>query len=168
MVLICNARGGRGGVGRALPEVRRHLDKRELEYEVRKTEGPGHAIALARQALDDGIRFLVAVGGDGTVHEVLNGMIVDDRAAVPDAVLGVVAAGSGCDFVKTFGIPNMPGHAVAHLDGGESFSIDVGKVTFRRNGEETARYFANIAEVGLGAATVARAERLPRWLGPTI
>jgi diacylglycerol kinase (ATP) len=168
MVLICNARSGRGGVGRALPEVRRHLDRRGLAYEVKETEGPGHAITLARQALDEGIRFLVAVGGDGTVHEVVNGMIADDRALQPEAVLGVVAAGTGCDFIKTFGIPNLPGHAVAHLDGSESFPIDIGKVTFMRDGAETVRYFPNIAEVGLGAATVARAERLPRWLGPTI
>ena len=58
--------------------------------------------------------------------------------------------------------------AVAHLDGPESFPIDIGKVTFMRDGTETVRYFPNIAEVGLGAATVARAESLPRWLGPTI
>ena len=168
ITLICNSRSGNGGVGKALPEVEKNLKLRELPYEVFHTEGPGHASQLAREALDRGSRFIVAVGGDGTVHEVVNGMIVDDKAVNPEAVLGVVAAGSGCDFIKTFGIPAMPAHAVSHLDGDESFAIDIGKVTFMKDGVETTRYFPNIAEVGIGAATVGKAARMPRWMGPTI
>ncbi len=168
MLLICNAASGRGGVGRTLPEVRRHLEARGLEYDVRYTQAPGHATVIAREALDAGCRLVVAVGGDGTVHEVVNGMIEDDRPVNRDAALGVVAAGTGSDFIKTFGLPAMPGHAVAHLDGGESFPIDVGKLTFVRDGEIVVRYFPNIAEAGLGAAVVARAETLPRWLGPMV
>jgi diacylglycerol kinase (ATP) len=168
MVLICNSRSGRGGVARALPEVEAHLKDRKLEYELRHTEGPGHAIEIARESLGRGIRFLVAVGGDGTVHEVVNGMITDDRATVPDSVLGVVAAGTGSDFIKTFGIRPLAGAAVAHLDGPNSFPIDIGKLTYTEAGRTVTRYFPNIAEVGLGAEVVARAARLPRWLGPTV
>jgi YegS/Rv2252/BmrU family lipid kinase len=166
--LIVNARAGRGGVSKNLAEVVGHLEQREIPYQVRMTEGPGHATHIARSALEAGKRFLVAVGGDGTIHEVVNGMIVDDVAIDPEAVLGIVSAGTGCDFIKTFGIPATPSHAVAHLDGDERFPIDIGKITFRHEGTETVRYFANIAEVGIGAATVATAQRLPRWLGPTV
>ncbi len=168
ITLICNARSGNGGVGKALPEVEKNLQLRELPYEILRTEGPGHATTLAREALARGSRFLVAMGGDGTVQEVVNGMIENDQAVAPDAVLGVIAAGTGCDFIKTFGIPAMPAHAVAHLDGDESFPIDIGKVTYVKDGLETTRYFPNIAEVGIGAATVGIAARLPRWLGPTV
>jgi diacylglycerol kinase (ATP) len=168
ITMICNARSGRGGVAKALPDVRTHMDRRGLEHEIRYTEGPGHATELARSALASGSRFLVAVGGDGTVHEVVNGMIADDKPVNPDAVLGVVAAGTGSDFIKTFGIPAIPGHAVAHLDGPESFSIDIGKITYDDDGRRAVRYFPNIAEVGLGAEVVARALRLPSWLGPTV
>jgi diacylglycerol kinase (ATP) len=168
-VLICNSHSGRGGVGRSLPEVRAQLEARELDYEVRYTDGRGHATQLAREALAQGLRFLVAVGGDGTIHEVVNGMLEDDEPVNRDAVLGVVAAGSGSDFIKTFGLPaTIPAHAVAHLDGSDSFPIDLGKITYVQDGVTTTRYFANIAEVGLGAAAVARAEKLPRWLGPTM
>ena len=168
ILLICNGRSGRGGVARALPEVEEHLRDRGLEYEIRHTEGPGHATVLARDALRDGLRFLVAMGGDGTIHEVVNGMIENDKAVSPDSVLGVVAAGTGSDFIKTFGIRALPGAAVAHLDGPNSFKIDIGKVTFTEEGREVTRYFPNIAEAGLGAECVARAQRLPRWLGPTV
>ena len=168
MVLICNSRSGRGGVAKALPEVRAELDKRGLEYQLRYTEGAGHATVLAREALDAGSRFLVAVGGDGTVHEVVNGMLEDDKAVNPEAVFGVVAAGTGSDFIKTFGIRAIPSAAVGHLDGPNSFTIDIGKITYTEDDRSVTRYFPNIAEAGLGAEVVAKAARLPRWLGPTV
>jgi diacylglycerol kinase (ATP) len=167
-VLICNGRAGRGGVSRSLPQVIAKLKERELEFDLLHTERPGHATELARAAVANGTRLIVAVGGDGTIHEVVNGLITDDRAANPDAALGVVAAGTASDFIRTFGIPAMAPHAVAHLDGPESFPIDIGKVTFTHAGRTTSRYFANIAEAGLGATVARRAQRMPGWLGPMV
>ena len=168
ITLICNRSSGRGGVAKCQPEVAKHLSERELEHEFVYTEYAGHATDIAREAIKNGSRFLAAMGGDGTVHEVVNGMIEDDKPINPEAVFGVVAAGTGSDFIKTFGIPATPSHAVAHLDGPESFTVDIGKITYQEDDKETIRYFANIAEVGLGAEVVARAARLPRWLGPTV
>jgi len=168
LTLVCNMNAGRGGVGKCLPQVERLLAERGLEYELARTEAPGHATLLTREALERGRQFVVAVGGDGTIHEVVNGLIEDDKAVNPEARLGVVAAGTGSDFIKTFGIPSSPSHAVVHLDGHESFPIDIGKVTFREDGKDVVRYFANVAEVGIGARVVERAARLPRFLGPTV
>lgn len=168
LTLVCNTKAGNGGVGRCLPEVERLLTERELEYEVVRTQGRGHATLLTREALERDRRLIVAVGGDGTIHEVVNGLIADDKAVNPETRLGVVGAGTGCDFIKTFGIPSSPSHAVVHLDGHESFPIDIGKITFSENGQEVVRYFANVAEAGLGARVVERAARLPRFLGPTV
>jgi YegS/Rv2252/BmrU family lipid kinase len=152
-------------VGEELPEVERQLIARKLGYRIVETEGPGHATTLARQALQDGTRFLVAVGGDGTVQEVVNGMLEDGRPMADDAVLGVVAAGSGADFVRTFGLPGDTVKAVRHLEGDRLYPIDVIEAEYRVGDEIATRYVANAAECGLGAAVVARAERLPRWLG---
>ena len=168
MTLVCNVRAGHGGTGRALPELVRSLEERELEYVVVETEAPGHAIDIARTALEAGSKLIVAVGGDGTIHEVVNGMMDNDRALNPEAALGVVAAGTGSDFIKTFGLPPWPSHAAAHLDGNESFPIDVGKVSYTKDGAPATRYFANIAEAGLGAMVARRARRLPRLFGPTV
>lgn len=167
-VLIVNRRAGRGVVSKSMPVVEANLKEREIPYEVHYTEDRGHATEIARAALKKDKRFLVAVGGDGTVHEVVNGMFENGEKIVPEPLLGVVAAGTGCDFIKTFGIPPMAAHAVAHLDGTGSFPIDVGKITFQTEDGETVRYFANIAEVGIGARVVERAESLPRFLGPTV
>ena len=167
LVLIANPKSGGGKVGKSLPENEHRLDEEGLEYRVVQTTGPGHASQAAREALDLGERFVVAAGGDGTIHEVVNGMIAHDQPVVPDAVLGVVAAGSGSDFVRTFGIPGDAVEASEHLMGDATRRIDVGKITFREDGRDVVRYFPNIAEAGLGGSVVERASRLPRFLGPT-
>jgi len=122
-----------------------------------RTTHPGHATQAARDALRAGERYLVAAGGDGTVHEVANGMIEDGRPLAADAVLGVVAAGSGCDFARSFGLPGDAVQAAHHLAGDRVRPIDVGSITCA---DGTTRYFVNIAEAGLGGAVVARAARL--------
>ena len=166
LVLIANPRAGRGKVGEALPKIERILTDTGLDYRVVRTTHPGHATQAARDALRGGERYLVAAGGDGTVHEVVNGMIVDDQPIAADAVLGVVAAGSGSDFVRSFGLPGDAVEAAHHLAGDSVRNIDVGKVTCTDGTAEMTRYFANIAQAGIGGAVVARSATLPGFLGP--
>ncbi len=167
---IVNPHSGRGLIGRAWPDIERVLRMRGLELRVAFTERHGHAAEIARDALESGARFVVAVGGDGTVNEVVNGMMGPEKPLNPDAVLGVVAAGTGCDFAKTFGLPQNPIEAAAHLDGERLFGrIDVARIScVDSRGESVARWWVNVGEAGLGAAVVARAARLPRWLGGTV
>lgn len=162
LVLIANPQAGNGRVGSALPAIERALAGNGLAYRVVTTTHPGHATQAAREALAQGERFLVAVGGDGTVHEVVNGMVEHDRPIAADAVLGVIAAGSGCDFVRSFGLPGDAVAAAGRLAGEEVRVIDVGKVAT----PQVTKYFPNIAEAGLGGTVVARAATLPRRLGP--
>ena len=168
LVLIVNPRAGRGKVEAALPQVENVLRNSKLGYRIVRTTHPGHATQVARDALRSGERFLVAVGGDGTVHEVVNGMISGGRPAAPDAVLGVVAAGSGCDFVRSFGLPGDAAQAARHLAGDQVRAVDVGILTCMDGDTAKTRYFVNIAEAGLGGAVVARAAGLTglgRFLG---
>jgi YegS/Rv2252/BmrU family lipid kinase len=167
LTLVVNPRAGRGRVRTKLAGIEGALQERELEYEVSVTEGPGDATRLARRALESGCRFVVAVGGDGTVHEVVNGMVHEDAPLQPDAVLGVVSAGSGCDFIRTFDVPARASEAVNRLAGAGTRPLDLGKVRYLdREGGMATRYFANIAEAGLGGATARRAADLAAWLGP--
>jgi diacylglycerol kinase (ATP) len=165
LVLIANPSAGRGKVDKALPRVESVLKNENLSYRIVRTTHPGHATEAARQALRNGERYLVAVGGDGTVHEVVNGMVSGGGPLAADAVLGVVAAGSGCDFARSFGLPSDATQAATRLAGNQVQTIDVGTVTCA-DGE--TRCFVNIAEVGLGAAVVAKAAGLKgagRFLG---
>lgn len=167
MLLITNPTAGRGK-DPVLPRLTRALGQRGLAYEVAETRGPGHAIALARDWVTiHGNRYVVAVGGDGTVHEVVNGLIDPDAGPRnPDAVLGIVAGGSGSDLCRTFGLDRDPEIGARHLDGDALFPIDAGRISYiGRDGVATRRVFANIAELGFGADVTDRANGLPRQLG---
>jgi len=167
MRMIVNPEAGRGAIGRALPRIKEVVEAEELEYEIAETTTRGHAEDIAREAVESGCRFVVAVGGDGTVHEVVNGLMGDEGPIVPDVVLGVVPAGSGSDFVKTFGLPTVPAEAARNLAGKNVWgALDIARVRFRGDdGKETARWFVNIAEAGIGAHVVVSAAKMPRWLG---
>jgi YegS/Rv2252/BmrU family lipid kinase len=162
LVVIADPDAGGGAVGRNLPDLERTLSEMGLEHRLVRTGGPGDAARAARGALGAGERFLVAAGGDGTIHEIVNGMMRDDRPVDPEAVLGLVPAGSGADFPTTFGLPGDVRAACGHLEGKNLFDVDLGKVSYRdADGRPVTRYFANVAHAGLGAAAVARAARMP-------
>jgi YegS/Rv2252/BmrU family lipid kinase len=167
MRLIVNPRAGRGVVERALPRVLEILGAEGLAHTVALTSGPSEATELARAAIHDGVRFIVAMGGDGTVHEVVNGMMADDGPSDPEAVLGVVPSGSGCDLARTFGIRQDPVEAARGLAGKTVWGkLDIGRVRYRTaEGSDARRWFVNIAEAGIGAAVVEAAAKMPRWLG---
>ena len=166
LAVIANPNAGRGRVGRELSALERGLTTRGLDYSLQVTEGPGHATLLAAAAMDAGRRFLVAVGGDGTVQEVVNGMFRDGHPIVDEPVLGVVPAHSGCDLVKSFGLPGDVDSACGHLVGDNTYPFDVVKVMFiTPGGDREIRYSVNLAEVGFGAAFARRIERLPAWTG---
>lgn len=164
-ICIANARAGTGSVGRDGKSLHDLIAGTGIEFEIRLTERPGHAIELTRIAMDQGYRYLVAVGGDGTISEVVNGMMTAEGPRDRETVLGVIPAGSGSDFIKTFGLPPDPADAVEHLKGDAWFEVDAGRVTYERDGSQVTRYFANIAEAGLGGEVVRRAESLPRRVG---
>ena len=155
LVLIANPRAGRGRVGVKVPEIERVLKDAGLSCRIVRTARPGHATEAARDALQHGERFLVAVGGDGTVHEVVNGMLRDGQPIAADAVLGVVAAGSGCDFVRSFGLPGDPVQAARHLAGDRVRCIDVGKVTVT-SGPSTTTFPAAYWQSGKAMRTLSR------------
>ena len=161
--VILNRRAGKGA--RNPEEFEQILSAAGLDFELHVTERRHHAVELARGAIDDGWSYLVAVGGDGTIHEVVNGMMGADGPRNPAAVLGVVSAGSGADFARTFGLPDDASQGVQHLTGDGSVDIDLGRATFTTEGGEATEWFPNIAESGLGADVVKRAERLPRGMG---
>jgi diacylglycerol kinase (ATP) len=189
-LVVANPRAGRGagrGTGRAATDVVRRLlaalEQQGILPDVVETTHAGHATVLAREAAEAGRRFVIAVGGDGTVHEVVNGLI-DPSTGVPrgpgsvagsaqgaaaprGTVLGVVSAGSGCDLVRTFGLDRSPEVLARHLASTHTTSIDLGRVRCTgTDGEPLTRLFANVAEVGFGGAVATAARRLPAALGP--
>ncbi|HEX6269300.1 MAG TPA: diacylglycerol kinase family protein [Anaerolineales bacterium] len=121
---------------------------------------PGHGIELAKQAGEQGYDMVVAMGGDGTVHEVVNGLMQIHEDKRP--ILGVVPVGSGNDFAHGIGIPRKSDEALLHALAGEPSTVDLGLMTDENGRKE---YFDNTLGIGFGAVVTIRAHRLPLLRG---
>lgn len=168
LLLVANPQAGRG-VARVLARVVAALEVRGIDADVELTRAAGDATRIAREASSAGTRFVVAVGGDGTVNEVVNGLLDPGTGTSrgPTPVLGVVSAGSGCDLVRTFGLDRDPEVLAAHLATDAVQPIDVGRIELHdEDGQPVVRLFVNVAEVGFGGAVALAARRLPARLGP--
>lgn len=117
---------------------------------------PGHAIELARQAGEQGYEIVIAMGGDGTVHEVVNGLMQIPQNKRP--VLGVVPVGSGNDFAHAINVPKESDRALAHALKGEAAAVDLGLMTDEHGRQE---YFDNTLGIGFDAVVTIRSRKLP-------
>ena len=163
-VLIANPAAANGRAARQWPEIAEQARRHGLDVEVRLTERPGHATLLARAAAAEGAELVLAVGGDGTVSEVANGL-----AGATATDLAVVQRGSGCDFIRTFGIPKQTEAAIRIAATAPTRTIDLGSVSYRSpDGSAATRYFVNIASAGLTGVAAGRVNRGGKPLGATV
>ena len=121
---------------------------------------PTHATELAKQAGDQGYNMVIAIGGDGTVHEVVNGLMQVPEKKRP--ILGVVPVGSGNDFAHSIGVPMQSDRALAHALHGEPSTVDIG-LMIDENGRR--EYFDNSVGVGFDAVVTIRSHKLPLLRG---
>ncbi|MFN8471269.1 MAG: diacylglycerol kinase family protein [Anaerolineae bacterium] len=150
-MLILNPWAGRGVGLRDKPRVEAAMAKYGLTYDLAMTAGPGDAIGLACEAADK-YDVVVAIGGDGTVQEVVNGLMKASGGGHP-TTLGVIPIGSGDDFTYALGFTRLAiEEAVARLAGNKRRDVDVGRV----NG----RYFVNEVAVGFAAQAAIEAQRV--------
>ncbi len=167
MKLIVNPAAANGAVRKNWPRIRDSLQAEGASFDAVLTEEPGHATRLARQALDDGFRTIVAVGGDGTVNEVINGL-AEEGSVDPEVVLGIIPWGTGADFARMLGIPRDYMEACRHLLRSEPRPVDLGRITCLREGREVERYFINAAGLGFDGEVAEIVNRFPKVLGGTI
>ncbi|MBL8729051.1 MAG: hypothetical protein JNM25_11510 [Planctomycetes bacterium] len=156
LLVIANPRAGRGRGGPRAEELTRALRAADLPFTLAHSNGPGHATALAAGAPGG----VVAVGGDGSVHEILNGLPARGGMLGP---LAVLPAGSGDDFAGAAGFPRSAAALVERLRAGTVRAIDVGTAEFDCEHGRMRRRFANNAGLGFEAAVVAAAANA-RWL----
>jgi YegS/Rv2252/BmrU family lipid kinase len=121
---------------------------------------PTHATELAKQAGEDGYDMVIAIGGDGTCHEVVNGLMQVPEQKRP--IMGVVPVGSGNDFAHAIGVPMQSDRALAHALNGEPFTVDIGLMTDENGRQE---YFDNSVGIGFDAVVTIRSHKLPLLRG---
>ena len=137
--------------------------------EPRFTEHPGHATQLVRQALMDGRRLIIAVGGDGTINEAANGFLSGGEPVNPDACLGIIPIGTGGDFQRSVRIPSDIEGAVETIAGGFAHTIDVGAARLQgHDGHPVERCFVNLTSFGMGGEVCVRSRNFLSPLGGKI
>ncbi|MEQ8267161.1 MAG: diacylglycerol kinase family lipid kinase [Parvibaculum sp.] len=165
---IVNPRSGGGRTGRAWRVISETLEKElgPVRAHFTASSSTPHflpAAELTRKALKDGAQLVIAVGGDGTISEVVNGFFEAGAPINPEAHLAILNAGTGGDFRRTFDLPDDAADGVKHIASGRTRQIDIGRLTFiAEDGQETDRYFDNIASFGLSGETV-RAVNSATW-----
>ena len=151
-VVVVNPKSQGGRLGKQWPELAETL-RRAFAFEDVATTAPGDATRLAREALRGGAERVVAVGGDGTINEVVNGFF-DERGEpiARDAAFALIPFGTGGDFRRTMGIPLDAARAAAVIAADRRARIDVGRLTYTRDGAAdhgALRMFANITSFGV-------------------
>ncbi|PUZ53060.1 hypothetical protein GQ55_5G022700 [Panicum hallii var. hallii] len=157
-VFVVNPSGANGRTGKQWKQLLPHLRARladQCNICECITSGPSHAIDVTREAIKDGVDAVIAVGGDGTLHEVVNGFFWKgspvcalDRGPDHSTALGLIPLGTGSDFARTFGWTNDPRDAIDRIVRGVKSKLDIG-VMEGPNSEP--HFFVNVADIHLSA-----------------
>jgi YegS/Rv2252/BmrU family lipid kinase len=134
-----------------------------LRFEHVITEAPGHAIELAKIAAKKGYDMVISVGGDGTIHEVVNGLYASGN--ISDNLLGIVSTGTGSDYIRTTGISRNFEDACRCFLQPRQRTVDLGIVEYAKNGGRAERLFVNFAGMGFDAEIVRRTTQQFKKLG---
>jgi len=167
--LVVNPKSANGHTGKLWPEISARAAEALGTFGHAFTEGPMDAARLSRNAVREGYECVVAVGGDGTVNEVVNGFFDGDLVINPKVALGVIPRGTGGDFRRTFGWETALPDALGRLRADSVRPLDVGRVEFRdARGERTQRYFVNICSFGVSGQVDHEVNRSSKALGGKI
>jgi YegS/Rv2252/BmrU family lipid kinase len=165
-LLIVNPSAQNGQLGKRWPELGAVLRRELGSFEEAMTRESGDATRLAREGLESGVDTVVAVGGDGTTNEVVNGFFDGDRARAPQAALAVLPFGTGGDFRRTVGLPLDTREAARVVAGRHTRTIDVGHLALTgRDGAPKSRIFINIASFGISGLVDEYVNRTSKRLG---
>ncbi len=157
---IVNPYAGTGATGRKWSKIEATLNETGIEFDHVHTEGKGHAVELAREAALAGYEMVVAVGGDGTLNEVVNGLV--DSGHGTHITMGILNTGTGCDFARFLDIPRDFQQACSRLVNPVKASADVGVVECQFEGKSIRRCFISTASLGFDGEVAESAEKHPR------
>lgn len=148
-IIINPVAGARAGQ-RKWSRIQRLLEEAGLQFDYEFTQGTLHGIELAKEAVAQGYKLVVAVGGDGLVNEVVNGLIGPNGKSEAD--LGIISLGTANDFARSLGLPRELSQACHFLTSPRRVEVDIGTAEYIYQGEVRRRLFVNVAGSGFDAA----------------
>ncbi len=157
---ICvNPAAGGGRCRQEWEKMKPLLTQSDINYDVRFTEGKGHAISLVADAIREGYRKIIAVGGDGTNNEAANGIVSQKEVPLSEIRYTLIPVGTGNDWIRTHKIPKDWKKWIPIIKNENLFAQDVGRVDYlNMEGEEKTRYFMNVAGMAYDAFIARAAE----------
>jgi YegS/Rv2252/BmrU family lipid kinase len=164
--LIVNPASANGRTGRHFDAIVRAVRDAVGEFDCSFTRRRGDGSVLAREVVLAGANLVVAVGGDGTASEVIDGLAHEGRPLRPEVTFGFIPRGTGGDFSRTLAWPSDPGAAALVLSEGAERRIDLGRIEFTgADGRPQVRHFANVAGFGISGRVVQEIERSGKAFG---
>jgi len=156
---VVNPNAGNGKGKKDWERISHLFEKSEIPISARFTEKKGQAIEFTRNAISDGFRKFISVGGDGTLNEIANGIFTQDICPTTDTLMGMIPVGTGNDWGRMFGIPLVYEGAVKIIKDNKVMPHDVGTITYFSAEGQQKRYFMNIAGLGFEAVVVQKTNR---------
>lgn len=157
---IVNPVAGKGYGLRDWPQISSLLHQAGIEVDPLFTLHKFHATELVVHAIELGYRKIIVVGGDGTIHETINGLFIQQRVPTNEVTLAVIAVGTGNDWIRMFGIARNYTEAIRSISEGHTFLQDVARVSYFESRVPQVRYLANVGGVGYDAAVCRDFNRL--------
>ena len=150
-LMIVNPNAGAKKGTKDWPKILRTLKEEKVDFDFQLTTSRGHATQIASEVIAGGVRNICVVGGDGTLNEVLNGIMTCKEAAPSEISIGMIPVGTGNDWCRMFNIPFDYLKAIHLLKQKKTFMQDAGKVSYYHNENQVVRYFMNVAGMGYDA-----------------
>ncbi len=163
--VIINPKSSDGNTGKNI-NLLTHKLKKIGEFDYTLTKGKNHATELTINAIKSEYNRIIAIGGDGTFNEVVNGFFYDEKIINNDVTLGLISGGTGADFIRTLEIPSNIDKAINKIVENNVKKIDLGKlISTNDSGEKVTRFFLNASNIGLGGEVVKKVNNSSKLLG---
>jgi len=156
---IVNPNAGNGKGGKDWNRISDILTKNDIRFEMKSTGRKGQATEFTRDLIAAGYRKIISIGGDGTLHEVINGIFTQDKCLPGEIVLGLIPVGTGNDWGRMFGIPLIYEGAVQVIREGKQMLHDIGVINYFNGEEKVKTWFINIAGLGFEAVVVKKTNK---------
>lgn len=150
-LLIVNPRSSGGKTGRIFDKMQGPIERAIGRFDTIFTERGRHAVEIARKASLAGCELVIIVGGDGSIHEAVNGLMEARDQGATGTRLGIIGQGTGGDFRRTLGIEHRLDRYCEAIAAGKTKKVDVGRVSYASHaGKQESAFFINILSVGIG------------------
>ena len=156
--VIVNPTSGNGVAKRKWPKIECLLKQYQFNFNYAFTKYEKHSILLVQNAVKNQFKHIICVGGDGTLHNIVNGIMTQSYCPPSSINVGVIPIGTGNDWVKTYNIPNHIESAIKIISDGNLAIQDLGKIEFENN-LKSSIYFNNLAGIGFDGYVVSKVSK---------